>query len=30
MNNYDDLFNSKDVNDKSKSNNKSKPFDKDA
>ena len=30
MNNYDDLFNSKDNNDKSKSDNKNKPFDKDA
>ena len=30
MNNYDDLFNSKDNNDKSKSDNKNKPFDKNA
>lgn len=30
MNNYDDLFNSKDNNDKAKNNNRNKPFDKDA
>ena len=30
MNNYDDLFNSKDNNDKAKNNIRNKPFDKDA